>query len=128
MQKISACTDDPTGKVQFANQGQKFSFLQRTMKEQVCIKKEKVCNLMSFVSNKGRKIIYLNFQWKTVQVGAGEDKKDILERVTGKFKAHREAKKIPVMAVVSLIKDASCKGKCLTPLSPILSCWLMVWI
>ena len=61
-----------------------------------CTKKEKVCNLMSFVSNKGRKIFYLTFQWQTVQVGAGEDKKDINEkvipkRVAGKFKAHLDA-------------------------------------
>ena len=57
---------------------------------------------MSFVGDKGREI-YLTFQWGTVQVGSGEsaqnvNEKDIFERVVGKFKAHLEAKKNPIMA------------------------------
>ena len=56
-----------------------------------CTEKEKICNLMSFVGDKGREI-YLTFQWETVRVGTGEsaqdvNERDILERVVGKFKA-----------------------------------------
>ena len=81
-----------------------------------CTKKEKVCNLMSFAGNKGRKIFYLTFQWQTVQVGAGEDKKDINEkvipeRVAGKFKAHLEANKIPTMAAVKFDQRRQFQGK-----------------
>ena len=59
---------------------------------------------MSFVGDKGREI-YLTFQWGTVQFGSGEsaqnvNEKDILQRVVGKFKAHLEAKKNPIMAAV----------------------------
>ena len=32
-----------------------------------CSQKEKICNLISFVGDKGREI-YLTFQWETVQV------------------------------------------------------------
>ena len=61
-----------------------------------CTEKEKICNLLSFVGDKGRGI-YLTFQWETaVQVGSGEsaqnvNEKNLLERVAGKFKAHFEA-------------------------------------
>ena len=49
--------------------------------------KEKICNLMSFVGDKGREI-YLTFDWQTVQVGTAEttqnvSEKYILERVAG---------------------------------------------
>ena len=69
---------------------------------------------MSFVGDEGREI-YLTFQWKTVQVGSGENRhdireRDILERVAEKFKAHLEAKK-------NSIEDANCKGKRLIPSS-----------
>lgn len=40
------------------------------------MKKEKICNLMSFVGNKGREID-LTFQWQTIQVGTGEDRQDV---------------------------------------------------
>ena len=36
-----------------------------------CTEKEKICNLMSFVGDKGQEI-YHTFQWNTVQVGSGE--------------------------------------------------------
>ena len=69
-----------------------------------CTEKEKICNLMNFVGDKGREI-YLSFDWQTVQVGAGDtvqnvSEKEILERVAGKLKAHIEAKKNPIMAAV----------------------------
>ena len=59
---------------------------------------------MSFVGDKGQEI-YLTFDWQTVQVGTGDtarnvSEKEILERVPGKYKAHVEAKKNPIMAVV----------------------------
>ena len=59
---------------------------------------------MSFAGDKGREI-YLTFQWDTVQVGSGKNRhdiseRDILERVTEKFKGHLEAKKNPIMAAV----------------------------
>jgi len=64
------------------------------------MKKEKICNLMSFVGKKGREID-LTFQWQTMKVGTGEERqdvnaKDVLERVAGKFKAHLEAKMNPI--------------------------------
>ena len=67
-------------------------------------REEEICSLMSFVGDKGRKI-YLTFDWQTVQVGTGDTaqnvrEKEILERVAGKFKAHVEAKKNPIMAAV----------------------------
>ena len=63
-----------------------------------------ICNLVSFVGDKGQEI-YLTFDWQTVQVGTGDtarnvSEKEILERVPGKYKAHVEAKKNPIMAVV----------------------------
>ena len=59
---------------------------------------------MSFVGDKGQEI-YLTFDWQTVQVGTGDtarniSEKEILGRVPGKYKAHVEAKKNPIMAVV----------------------------
>ena len=79
-----------------------------------CTEKEKMCNLMSFFGDKGQEI-YLTCQWNTVQVGSGENRRDIserdiLERVAEKFKAHLEAKK-------NSIEDANCKGKRLIPSS-----------
>ena len=44
-----------------------------------CTEKEKICNLMSFVGDKGQEI-YLTFQWDTVQVGSGENRHDISEK------------------------------------------------
>ena len=69
-----------------------------------CSEKEKMCNLMSFVGDKGREI-FLTFRWETVDRGSGEHRqsvseKDILERVEGKFKTYLEAKKNPIMAAV----------------------------
>ena len=86
-----------------------------------CMEKEKICNLMSFVGDKGRDI-YLTFQWDTVQVGSGENRhdiseRDILERVADKFKAHLEAKKTRKWRQSNSIEDASCKGKRLIPSS-----------
>ena len=76
---------------------------------------ENICNLMSFVSNKGREI-YLTFDWQTVQVGTAEtaqnvSEKYILERVAGKFKAHIEAKKNPIMAAVKLDRRRQLPGE-----------------
>ena len=76
-----------------------------------CTETEKICNLTSFVWE-----IYLTFQWQTVQVGAGEDKqdvneKDILERVAGKFKAHLEAKKNPMMAAAKFDRRRQLQGE-----------------
>ena len=70
---------------------------------------------MSFVGDKGREI-YLTFQWGTVQVGSGEsaqnvNEKDILERVVGKFKAHLEAKKNPIMAAVKFDRRRQLQGE-----------------
>ncbi|CAB4033706.1 Hypothetical predicted protein [Paramuricea clavata] len=50
-----------------------------------CTEKEKICNLMSFIGDKGREM-YLTFQWNTIQVGTGENtqqvsEKDILDKV-----------------------------------------------
>ena len=70
---------------------------------------------MSFVGDKGREI-YLTFQWGTVQVGSGEsaqnvNEKDILQRVVGKFKAHLEAKKNPIMAAVKFDRRRQLQGE-----------------
>lgn len=70
-----------------------------------CTEKEKICNLMSFVGDKGRETSYITFQWENVEVGTGEDtqtvsEKDLLERVVGKFKTHLECKKNPIMLAV----------------------------
>ena len=70
---------------------------------------------MSFVGDKGREI-YLTFQWGTVQVGSGEsaqnvNEKDILERVVGRFKAHLEAKKNPIMAAVKFDRRRQLQGE-----------------
>ena len=70
---------------------------------------------MRFVGDKGREI-YLTFQWETVQVGSGESaqnvsEKDILERVAGKFKAHLEAKKNPIMAAVKFDRRRQLQGE-----------------
>ena len=80
-----------------------------------CTEKEKICNLMSFVGDKGRKI-YLTFQWNTVQVGSGENRhdiseRDILERVAEKFKAHLEAKNNPMMAAVKFDRRRQLQGE-----------------
>jgi len=61
-----------------------------------------------------------------VKVGAGEDKQDVnerdsTERAAGNFKAHFEAKKNPIMAVVKFDRRRQLQGETLTPLSPILS-------
>ena len=81
----------------------------------MCTEKEKMCNLMSFVGDKGREI-YLFLQWETLQVGSGESaqnvsEKDILERVAGKLKAHLEAKKNPIMAAVKFDRRRQLQGK-----------------
>ena len=81
----------------------------------ICTEKEKMCNLMSFVGDKGREI-YFSFQWETLQVGSRESaqnvsEKDILERVAGKFKAHLEAKKNPIMAAVKFDPRRQLQGK-----------------
>ena len=70
---------------------------------------------MSFVGDKGREI-YLTFDWQTVQVGTGEtaqnvSEKDILERDAGKFKAHVEAKKNPIMAAVKFDRRRQLSGE-----------------
>ena len=80
-----------------------------------CTEKEKICNLMSFVGDKGREI-YLTFQWGTVQVGSGEsaqnvNEKDILQRVVGKFKVHLGAKKNPIMAAVKFDRRRQLQGE-----------------
>lgn len=64
-----------------------------------CSEMEKICNLMSFVGDKGREI-YFTFQWETVRIGSGESElivseKDVLEKVARKFKALLDAKKNP---------------------------------
>jgi hypothetical protein len=41
-----------------------------------CTEKEKICNLMSFVGDKGREM-YLTFQWNTIQVGTGENTQQV---------------------------------------------------
>ena len=96
-----------------------------------CTEKEKICNLMSFVGDKGREI-YLTFQWKTVQVGSGEsaqnvNEKDILRRVSESSKHTWKQRRTQLWRQLNLIEDASYKGKRLTPLSPILSSWPVVW-
>ena len=54
-----------------------------------CSEKEKNCDLISFVEDKGREI-FLTFQWETVDRGSEHrqsvSEKDILEHVAGKFK------------------------------------------
>ena len=60
-----------------------------------CSEKEKMCNLMSFVGDKGQEM-YLNFQWNTIQVGEG----DIHKRVVAKFQEQLASKKNPIMAAV----------------------------
>ena len=80
-----------------------------------CTEKEKICNFISFVGDKGREI-YLTFDWQTVQVGTGDtaqnvSEKEILERVAGKFKAHVEAKKNPVMAAVKFDRRRQLPGE-----------------
>ena len=70
---------------------------------------------MSFVGDKVREI-YQTFQWETVQVGLGESaqnvsEKDILERVAGKFEAHLEAKKNPIMAAVKFNRKRQLQGE-----------------
>ena len=67
------------------------------------------------ICDKGREI-YLTFQWGTVQVGSGEsaqnvNEKDILQRVVGKFKAHLEAKKNPIMAAVKFDRRRQTQGE-----------------
>ena len=44
-----------------------------------CTEKEKICSLMSFVGDKGRKI-YLTFDWQTVQVGTGDTAQNVREK------------------------------------------------
>ena len=80
-----------------------------------CTEKEKICNLTSFVGDKGQEI-YFTFQWDTVQVGSGENRhdiseRDILERVAEKFKAHLEAKKNPIMAAVKFDRRRQLQGE-----------------
>ena len=80
-----------------------------------CSEKEKICNLMSFVGDKGREI-YLTFQWATVEIGTGENRhnvseRDILERVAGKFKTHLEAKKNPIMSAVKFDRRRQLPGE-----------------
>ena len=70
---------------------------------------------MSFVGDKGREI-YLTFDWQTVQAGKGDtaqnvSEKEIPERVAGKFKAHVEAKKNPIMAAVKLDRRRQLPGE-----------------
>ena len=70
---------------------------------------------MSFVGDKGQEI-YLTFDWQTSQVGTGDcakyqQKKEILERVPGKFKSHVEAKKNPIMAVVQFYRRRQLPGE-----------------
>ena len=57
-----------------------------------CTEKEKICNLMSFVSDKGREI-YLTFQWDTVQAGSGENRHDISEYLNESLKNSRYTSK-----------------------------------
>ena len=80
-----------------------------------CTEREKICNLMSFVGDKGRES-YLTFDWQTVQVGTGDtaqnvSEKEILEKVAGKFKAHVEAKKNPIMAAVKFDRRRQLPGE-----------------
>jgi hypothetical protein len=75
-----------------------------------CSKKEKICNLMNFVGDKGREK-YLTFQWNTITVGSGTNatkvnEKDNLESVVKKFKDHVEAKKNPIRAAIVFDKRA----------------------
>ena len=80
-----------------------------------CTEKEKICNLMSFVGDKGREM-YLTFQWKTVEVGTGHDiqqvsEKDILNKVAAKFKEQLASKKNPIMAAVQFDRKHQKQGE-----------------
>lgn len=80
-----------------------------------CTEKEKICNLMSFIGDKGW-YIYLTFQWKTVQDGTGEDRqdvneKDILKRVAGNFNVYLEAKKNPIIVAVKFDRIGQLQGE-----------------
>ena len=93
--------------------------------------KEKICNLMSFVGDKGREI-HLTFHWQTFQVGKAEtaqnvSEKYILERVAGKFKAHEEAKKNPIMAAVKFDRRRQLPGETFDSFVTDLKLWPRVW-
>ena len=80
-----------------------------------CSEKEKICNLMSFVGDKGCKM-YLTFQWNTIQVGEGDDvhevsEKDVLDRVVAKFKKQLASKKNPIMAAVRFDRRRQQQGE-----------------
>ena len=80
-----------------------------------CTEKEKICNLMSFVGDKGREM-YLTFQWNTIQVGTGENtqqvsEKDILDKVAAKFKEQLASKKNPIMAAVQFDRRGQKQGE-----------------
>jgi len=65
-----------------------------------CNEKEKICNLMNFVGDKGREM-YSTFEWKTVKVGTNDvSEKDVLESVAGKFREQLQSKRNPIMAAV----------------------------
>ena len=75
-----------------------------------CSEKEKICNLMNFVGDKGREK-YLTFEWATVTVGTGTEARqvnqaDILKCVADKFKQHVESKKNPIRAAIVFDKRA----------------------
>ena len=58
----------------------------------------------------------MTFDWQTVQVGTRDaahnvSEKEILERVAGKFKAHVEAKKNPIMAAVKFDRRRQLPGE-----------------
>ena len=44
-----------------------------------CTEKEKICNLMSFVGDKGQEIS-LHFDWQTVQVGTGDTAQNVSKK------------------------------------------------
>ena len=80
-----------------------------------CAEKEKICNRMSFVGDKGREID-LTSQWNTIQVGSGEKRheiseRDLLERVADEFKGHLEAKRNPIMAAVKFDQRRQLQGE-----------------
>lgn len=67
-----------------------------------CSEKEKICNLMNFVGDKGREK-YMCFEWATVTQGGEQvSQKDILAEVVKRFKAVVEGKKNPILAAVTM--------------------------
>ena len=80
-----------------------------------CTEKEKICNLMSFVGDKGREM-YLTFQWNTIEVGTDDNiqqvsEKDILDKVAAKFKEQLASKKNPIMAAVQFDRRHQKQGE-----------------